>query len=151
METKEFWQNVEASSKEECWPWVGFIESHGYGRLRAPKGRLVLAHRVAYEKANGCIPEGMCVCHRCDTKECCNPDHLFLGSQSDNMKDMKNKGRARSLRGEKSPRSKLTQEMVDYIRTSPNAKILSGVELAMLFDVGKATVYDVRNNRTWTA
>lgn len=77
-----------------CILWTGHLCARGYGRIGyASKGSAVLVHRIAYECANGPIPRGMVVCHTCDTPMCVNPDHLFVGTQKDNMRDMFKKGR----------------------------------------------------------
>jgi hypothetical protein len=70
-----------------CWLWEGYVRS-GYGRLR---GKSV--HRLAWEEVNGPIPAGLSICHRCDVRLCCNPEHLFLGTNADNNRDMSAKGR----------------------------------------------------------
>jgi hypothetical protein len=75
-----------------CWIWQGSpYRQTGYGRFGNK-----LAHRLSYEKHKGDIPDGMIVCHRCDTPLCINPDHLFLGTMRDNSLDMSSKGRARN-------------------------------------------------------
>jgi hypothetical protein len=94
-----------------CIPWIGHINSNGYGVLG---GDGLLAHRIAYELAHGPIPSGLFVCHTCDNRKCCNPDHLFVGTNEDNMKDMASKGRA--ARGEKSARAKLMEADIRRIR-----------------------------------
>lgn len=79
-----------------CWQWSGAKDSEGYGLLSNRKGAGFSpekAHRVSYEKANGKIDLGLNVCHKCDNPECTNPDHLFLGTQKENMKDCSVKGR----------------------------------------------------------
>jgi len=74
-----------------CWLWERCVLTNGYCLI---SGRL--AHRVSYEAFYSAIPSGMFVCHRCDTRACVNPDHLYLGTHADNMRDMKVRGRAAS-------------------------------------------------------
>jgi len=81
-----------------CLVWTGPVTSQGYGQMKfenGPKRATFRAHRVAYELAHGPIPEGMFVCHSCDTPLCCNHEHLFLGDARANNDDMKDKGRRR--------------------------------------------------------
>jgi len=74
-----------------CWIWMGST-SKGYGGIKI-KGKMKKVHRVLWELTNGPIPKGMFVLHKCDITECANPDHLFLGTHTDNMRDMIQKGR----------------------------------------------------------
>jgi HNH endonuclease len=78
-----------------CVIWTGSVGGNGYG-LVWKDGVKQLAHRVAYERKFGPIPDGMFVCHHCDTRRCIKPEHLFLGTQRDNMADMHAKGRGRA-------------------------------------------------------
>lgn len=84
----------------ECWEWTGGRYWDGYGHLRH-MGRSLKAHRVAWELFCGPIPAGLSVLHRCDNPPCVRPDHLWLGTQSDNIKDMVNKGRNVAPKGER--------------------------------------------------
>jgi len=96
----DFWRMVEMDSANACWLWIGALRPNGYGVTKY-QGRRWAAHRLAWVLTNGSIPDGMLVCHRCDTPLCCNPKHLFLGTVRDNMQDMLKKGRD-ALTGNKS-------------------------------------------------
>lgn len=93
MTADQFWERVEPEPNSGCWLWTGPFVLGGYGTFSVSSRRMVGAHRFAYAEVYGPIPEGMLVCHRCDVKPCVNPDHLFLGTQRDNMQDMVRKGR----------------------------------------------------------
>jgi len=85
-----FWRLVKRS--DGCWLWIGTKAPNGYGSFSLHGGK-VLAHRFSYMQAFGAISENMQVCHRCDIRDCVRPDHLFLGTQSDNMRDASAKKR----------------------------------------------------------
>ncbi|MCA1633246.1 MAG: HNH endonuclease [Acidobacteria bacterium] len=89
---ERFWSKVGMKHKG-CWVWQGQIgQANGYG-VTYRDGRHQYAHRVAYELKYGAIPPGLRVCHACDNPPCCRPDHLFLGTQEENILDMRRKGR----------------------------------------------------------
>lgn len=76
-----------------CWEFLGATNNKGYGVMSIGKRPTFLAHCVAYTVCFGPIPDGLCVCHKCDHPPCVNPDHLFLGTHLDNMRDAIAKGR----------------------------------------------------------
>lgn len=91
---ERFEANYERGSDGECWEWLGGKDRHGYGQFRTEKKQhKTMAHRFSYEIHIGPIPDGMKVCHSCDNPSCVNPDHLWVGTQADNVRDMIAKGR----------------------------------------------------------
>lgn len=92
-----FWTKVEILSPDDCWEWKACKNRGGYGRISLPhkfkKCDSMLSHRTAWIISNGEIPKGMKILHKCDNPSCCNPNHLFLGTQYDNVQDMVRKGR----------------------------------------------------------
>jgi len=86
-----FWEKVVKSPT--CWEWSAYRDGQGYGHFRGVTGR-VQAHRQAWELTHGAIPAGMLVCHMCDNTACVRPEHLYIGTHADNMRDMVARGRA---------------------------------------------------------
>jgi hypothetical protein len=131
--------------KGDCHSFIG-TKTRGYGMLWW-EGRMELAHRVAWQLANGPITGGLLVLHRCDNCACVRVDHLFLGTHADNMADMKSKGRGRGARlaGEANPQAKLTATQVTEIRCSPD----SGRGVANRFGVSEATISFIRSGKRW--
>lgn len=129
-----------------CWEWIGADDGHGYGVFRFG-GRATKAYRVAWELAHGReIPKGMVVCHACDNPGCVRPDHLFLGTHGDNVRDMAAKDRIQH--GERHCHAKLTEGKVREIRL----RAASGERFASIAEsVGcsATNVYHVVARRTW--
>lgn len=146
---------LSAPTETGCRLWAKGTD-RGYGRFTLPAahgGKLVYAHRFAYALAYGDIPAGMDVLHRCDTPACCNPSHLFLGTQGDNNRDMWEKGRARPWggkpkRGSLSGRSKLHESdiyvMLDLLQAGWNQS-----QVAREFGIDRSSVSFIRAGKTW--
>lgn len=129
-----------------CWEWTGCKRDGEYGRFKV-NGHQQFAHRVSYQEFVGTIPEGMCVCHKCDNPPCVNPEHLFLGTNADNQKDMVNK--KRQLYGERNPKAILTREKADEIRIIYKNGRITMKEVGILFGVSKGCIQHIIHNRHW--
>lgn len=146
---ERFWANTMPEPNTGCVLWMGatsrpgFKTSVGYGEL-SEGGKVLRAHRVAWELTRGPIPDGLFVLHRCDVTCCVNPDHLFLGTNADNVADKVAKGR--QPRGETSHRAKLTREDAHRILNTPG----SSMRVASMFGVSHRTVLDIRNGSHWS-
>lgn len=119
-----------------CWLWTGTVDRKGYGRIKV-HGRHVGAHRVAYRVFVGADPQDLLICHRCDVPGCINPDHLFIGTSTDNARDMGRKGR--------SGHGRLQASDVLEIRRSA----LPPRDLAASFGVSRGTIHQIRRRHTW--
>ena len=130
-----------------CWNWKGLMRKNGYGSI----GRHGKAHRASFELFFGPIPERMDVCHRCDNRRCVNPEHLFIGTRLDNMRDCKAKGRiARTQRfGESNPASKLTSNIVLAIREEYRHERGQQRRLAKKYGVTRSTIWLVVHRKKW--
>jgi hypothetical protein len=165
--TDRLWSRVLKGA--DCWEWQGGRTPHGYGRLYY-QGHYQLTHRLVYELTYGPIPDGILVCHHCDNPCCVRPDHLFLGTQSDTMRDMTMKNRhgwqthpdsyrgvnhwlrrypERIRRGEDVPNARLTEDKVRDIRRVYATGTISQPQLARRFGVSQAMIDQVVTGRTW--
>lgn len=136
---------VKIKKTDDCWLWMGRKDKDGYGRLRVNK-KIKVAHRIAWELAHGIpVPRGLYVCHHCDNPSCVNPDHLFLGTSSDNMLDAIRKGRYHFTYGETNGRHKLNRIQVEEIRTTTDPYRTIGER----FGVTVSTVSAIKRHRIW--
>lgn len=130
-----------------CWLWEGFCRPTGYGQFWM-RGADYKAHRASWLLHHGAIPPEQSVLHKCDTPACVNPDHLFLGTQADNMADMKAKGRSLNrARQQGSPRkgAKLTPEQVRAIR----GDCRSTRKIALDYSLDSTTVSAIKRRAIW--
>ena len=144
---KAFWSKAAIKDNDECWEWQHAIQSKGYGAVGIGNGKVALAHRVAYQLAKGEISPGLCVLHKCDNRKCINPNHLFLGTNRDNIDDMVKKGR--QLSGERHPKAKLNIEKVKSIRALYSTGNYSYADLAKEFGIVPSYAKDVIKGDYW--
>jgi hypothetical protein len=141
-----FWAHVIKS--DGCWNWDNPNRHHGYGVINDGGGKILRANRVSWEIHFGPIADGFFVCHTCDNPACVRPDHLFLGTQTDNMEDCAKKGRVNreiKMRGESHYAAKLSWASVDEIRASRE----SSERLALKFEISIGTIYKIRRGALW--
>lgn len=152
---ERFWAKV--TKTEACWLWNGFLNQNGYGyfRINSPRCQ-IRAPRMAYELSVGPIPPGLFVCHHCDNPSCVRPDHLFIGSQLDNMRDMAKKGHQvfqqhpdRAPMGSRNHSAKLTDEEVSEIRLG-HCNGESSAALADRYKVGRSQINRIARLKAWT-
>lgn len=144
-----FWSKVDKSG--DCWLWTGARECHGYGSIGVGSRsdgtrRTRLAHHIAYELEHGEIPANQCVLHRCDNPSCVRPEHLFLGTQQDNVADMVSKGRQNL--GARNGNAMLNDEIVATIR-SRLAKGESRAAIARSIGISRSAVSLIGSGKRW--
>lgn len=146
-----FWRRVKKSSMRACWPWQGGRLQDGYGMfsMRRASGHYdpVRAHRAAWLFSDG-DPSPLLVLHSCDNPLCCNPAHLFLGTQRDNMRDKHRKGRADDRRGELSATSKLTHAQAVAIKSALRDGV-PAAQLASAYSMSRRAITDIGAGRRW--
>lgn len=144
-----FWAKVDKeSSNAGCWLWTGAKQGGRKGRYGAFQmgwKTQKRAHRLSFEIANGPIPDGMMVCHSCDTPLCVNPAHLFLGTAKDNADDMSAKNRKVNSIGEKNGASKLTAESARSIYLDPR----TNREIAQDYNISSDLISQIRHRKIW--
>ncbi len=139
-----WWRNVSIS--EGCWLWTGSKNGDGYGAIgRDPQ---VLAHRLAWILFCGQIPRRKLVLHRCDTPACVRPDHLFLGTQKDNVRDCIEKGRRAVTAGEQNGGHRLTVPQVEAVRAARAAGV-SAKALAAEHGITDREIYHIAAGTRW--
>jgi hypothetical protein len=144
--TTRFWRKVLKTNS--CWLWTASTSNGRYGNISYnSSGDMIKAHRASYILAYGPIPNGLHVCHTCDTPLCVNPSHLFLGTSKDNHKDRNSKGR--QAKGTTHGRNKLTELQVKEIRAKYIPRSYSTTKIAQEFGVSQSTIFNILKNKIW--
>ena len=151
-----FWEKVDKNGpipdhcpeRGPCWIWMGSRKDFGYGDF-ARDGRLWLAHRVSWEIHYGPVPDGIQVCHQCDNPSCVRPDHLFLGTQTDNVQDCLSKGRHRTVHGENAHSCRLTTAHVLEARRLYSAGGFTKLGLSKQFGISRTAMRNIIDRKRW--
>lgn len=154
-----FWAKIVKNGKRtkydskigRCWDWIGAKSPLGQPKIGigGRRGKIIIGSRASWLINRGPIEHGKDVLHKCDNPSCCNPDHLFIGTHTDNMRDMIVKGRARHPFGEDHCKAKLTWKKVHIIRKIWKSVRPRQQSLADKFGVSKGTIGAIVVNRTW--
>lgn len=147
--TKSNFESMVFFSPDGCWLWIGALTQSGYGKWpmnRTDKVRP--AHRLSYTLYKGEIPEGLHVCHSCDVPCCVNPDHLWLGTNRDNTKDMDRKGRRKTLRGSHNPGASITENKASHIK----GLLAIGIQATLVgkcLKISRSVVQNISRGMAW--
>lgn len=143
-----FWSKVKVTTLDGCWEWQASRTPLGYGQFGL-KSKLKISSRVAWELTYGDIPEGLHVCHRCDNPPCCNPEHLFLGTNHENVRDSLNKGRRSPRKGENNGQHKLTAAQSQEIRQKYVQGEIRYADLANEYGVSAVQIGHIVTGKAW--
>lgn len=146
---QRFWKYIDKKQNNLCWNWLGCYDKDGYGKIQINE-KHIRAHRFSWELHFGKIPKDKpCVLHECNNPSCVNPNHLYLGTNEDNMRYMIECNRQANQQGENNGYSKLTESQVKQIRLLYNQKKLTQAQIAKIFNVCRGTISDIHRNKIW--
>lgn len=142
---ERFWSKVQKT--KGCWNWIGgSFTKDGYGQIGID-GQMRRSNRISFLINKGKIGEGKYVLHKCNNRKCVNPEHLYLGTQFENMRDALKIG-SLSSKGEKNGRSKITKKDVLKIRELYKLG-QKQIELAEIFGIARSTISHIIRGYTW--
>lgn len=144
---EDVWEKIDIKNEDECWNWMGGLR-RGYGRFMIEQ-KIYQSHRIVFKLIYGDIPDGMLVCHSCNNTSCCNPKHLYLGTQSENIKQMYRDCRNANHCGEKSGSAKLIGEDVLKIRLLYSTGEYSQKKIGEMFGVKQMAISRIINKKRW--
>ncbi len=144
-----FWSKFDEKPEGQCWNWRFSKDQNGYGQMKIGR-KPVRTHRIAYALHYGVWPGEFMVCHTCDNPSCCNPAHLWKGTNQDNQNDSVRKGRknAVSMAGETNPSAKLSKEQAEQAVTLI-AQGLTNKRIASMLGVSHAAISLIRLSKAW--
>ena len=153
-----FWEKIDKNGEMvrpelgRCWAWKASTDHNGYGQINGEKDdrgerKFCKAHRVSWEIYYGPIPEGLAVLHHCDNPPCCNPDHLFTGTNDDNMKDAAAKGRM--PRGKNHHAGRFTPEQVREVRSLLREGYMTQKQIAFKFGVTRSAIQGIQRGNAY--
>lgn len=144
--SERFWKHVKKTPS--CWIWTGW-KMRGYGHISDESGKDVRAHRIAWILEHGPIPENLHILHHCDNPACVNSKHLFLGTHTDNMRDMNSKGRGKYLKGEDHGNSRFKISQIKKMRELYDSGHFTSYKLAKIFKTSQGTIFGIVSRKSW--
>ena len=146
---ERFWEKVDkVSSPDGCWLWTAGVSSMGYGQINqgGKHGTHIAAHKLSWQLVNGPRPDNLFLCHTCDNRRCVNPDHLFLGTQKDNIQDAVRKGR--KPHGEGHPLARWTErDIIEMFAMQKRGAKQS--EIARRFGTAQSNINIILTRKAW--
>lgn len=145
---ERFWRGVDKRGQDECWEWQKCRTKGGYGVMNVRR-KILHCNRIGWTIENGRIPDGMIICHKCDNPSCCNPNHLFVGTDLDNCRDREMKGRGHDRTGGNHGRATTNEHAVILMRQIYSSGKYTHKKIAEMFKIKHSAVSDIMLRRCW--
>jgi HNH endonuclease len=145
-----YYRSHASDPDDKCWEWPFHLRKDGYADVRF-EGKKQLVHRVSYRLFVGSVDDERKICHRCDNRSCFRSDHLFEGTQAENVRDAANKKRMRAPRGAANNHAKLSESQVAAIRREYQKGVLhhGSLYVGMKYGVSSSAVLNIVNGKSW--